>query len=194
MATTTAAPRFDVAEISLAVAGPQTFALDAHITTRGTRRGQNARDVLTVSLGSLLVYCHDLESVQAFATAWHRTAELAAHLPATATATVPADRNHVGIVLRVAGTPARWAYNLIPAKADPAGIAHARVQIGHLTVRAYDRAAVGSWTEAWDQTLTTAHRLWPAPDHRAARKLRERNRIARTGTLATPLRLAALTR
>ncbi|MGQ0846535.1 MAG: hypothetical protein ACT4QF_20625 [Sporichthyaceae bacterium] len=187
MATTTA-PRFDVAEISLAVAGPQTVALDAHITTRGTRRGQTARDVLTVSLGSLLVYCHDLESVQAFATAWRRTSELAAFLPATASGTVAVDRNQIGIVLRVAGTPTRWAYNVIPTGADPAGIAHAAVQVGALTVRAHDRAAVESWTKAWDQALAVAERIWPAPDHRAAAELRERNRIARTG--AAPRRPA----
>lgn len=181
---TTAAPRFDVAEISLAVAGPQTFNLDAHITTRGTGRGRTVQDVLTVSLGSLMVHCHDRDSVQAFATAWRRVAELAGHLPEQAPDTVAADRNHVGILLRVAGAPKPWAYNVIPAGGDPAGIAHARVHVGRLTVRACDRAAVASWANAWDQALTTAMRIWPAPDAFTAADLGKRNRIARTGTAA----------
>lgn len=189
---TTAAPRFGISEIRVAVAGPQPFDLDAHITTRGTGRGRTAQDVLTVSLGSLVVYCHDLDSVKAFATVWRRVAELAAFLPEAATGTVAPDRNHVGVVLRVAGTPTRWTYNVIPAGADPAGIAHARVQIGPLTVHAHDRAAVHSWTKAWDQALVTAMRIWPAPDALAVVEQRERNRIARTGTLAAPRRRAAL--
>lgn len=184
MATTTA-PLFEVSEISIAVAGTQTFALDAHITTRGTRRGRQVRDVLTVSLGSLLVYCHDRDSVQAFATAWRRVAELDTHLPATAPGTVATDRHHVGIMLRVTGTPSRWSYNVIPAGADPHGIAHARVQIGRLTVHAHDRAAITSWHQAWDQALGTANRIWPAWDAVTAAEQRERSRIARTGAATT---------
>jgi hypothetical protein len=177
--------RFEVSQIHAVIAGPQPSAVDAHITTRGDAQ---IRDVVTVMSGSLVIYCLDAAAVRAFARTWActlETAEAARVLPERAghEPGIPGrDRNHVGVILRVQGTPG-CAYNVIPAGASSTGLPHARVQVGRLVIEAHDLAAVRSTADGWAVALSTAERVWPDPDAFTAAESRARDLIARTGRL-----------
>ena len=153
--------RFDVVQMLLAVSGPQPVTLDGHLTTV---RGLSSQ-VLTVSVGSLLAYCHDPASVAAYAAAWQVAAEYAPRLlPAAGLFAPTEDRNRAALVLRLEGAPVRQQVNGIPAQATPTGLAHVRVALDRLVVHAYDVQAVRAWAEGWAQAKADADRLWPQPD------------------------------
>jgi hypothetical protein len=145
--------------------------------------------VLTVSTGSLAVYCGDSAAVRAFAAAWAAAATYAVQvrLPRVFDPVVPADTEHAGVLLRVSGSPAVQRVNGIPAGASPDGLPHVRVTLGSLVVRAYDRRAVTDLATAWAEAAGLAGRLWPEPDafDRAERAVRDR--IARRGAAAVPV-------
>jgi len=159
---------------------------DGTVTTRHGR----PRDLLTVSVGALVVYCYDLAAVRAFAAIWRSALAFTPHdLPDTARAgSTPAgqDRHHVGVLLRVQGTPHIHKFNGIPAEATAPGIPHVRVEVGCLTVHAYDRAAVQSWADCWAVAETTGLRIWPDPDSFDQAEAAERARIARRGSTGRP--------
>jgi hypothetical protein len=177
--------RFEVTGITLHVAGPQQLSLDAHLYTAGTGRKRSTGDVLTVALGGLLVYCLDPVPARTFAQVWGEVATTAAGvLPERldADAVLPGrGRNHVGVLLRVAGDQGAPGWNVVPAGASQDGRAYARVRIGLLTVFAHDTLAVQAWAQAWAEASDAARRLWPAPDRREATGRRERDRTAGTG-------------
>jgi hypothetical protein len=180
--------RFEVTGITLHVAGPQQLSLDAHLYTAGTGRKRSTGDVLTVALGGLLVYCLDPDPARTFAQVWSEVATTAAGvLPERLDpdAELPGrGRNHVGVLLRVAGDQGPPEWNVLPAGASQDGRAHARVRIGRLTVFAHDCLGVRAWAQAWAEASAAARRLWPAPDGREADERRGRARIARTGQLS----------
>jgi hypothetical protein len=64
--------------------------------------------VLTVSTGSLAVYCGDSAAVRAFAAAWAAATTYAvqARLPKAVDPAVSAGTEHAGVLLRVSGAPA----------------------------------------------------------------------------------------
>jgi hypothetical protein len=171
--------RFEVSGITAEIAGEQPFALDAHLTTRG----RALSDVVTVSLGGLIVYCYDAASVYAFADAWNGVLEVATDarvLPERARFSVGPgwDRHHAGIILRVSGTPAVQATNVIPSAASPTGVPHAKVTLDRLTVHAYDLTSIRGWSDGWGTAAHTAERIWPDPDTFEEAENRERGRIA----------------
>ncbi|MGQ0632498.1 MAG: hypothetical protein ACT4P1_15875 [Sporichthyaceae bacterium] len=174
--------RFEITQITAQIAGHQPYTLHGHIHTRA---GIPA-EVLTVSLGAIAIYCHDLASVSAFAAAWRVAAGFAGPvLPARArwdNAAPGQDLNSAGVILRVSGAPTtRHQVNGIPAAASPNGAAHVRVAVGSLVVHAYDLAAVTSWNTAWTHAEHTALRLWPTRDAFTTAEDTARERIARTG-------------
>jgi hypothetical protein len=182
--TVIAPPRFEITEITAAIAGVQPFTLDAHVTTRGNK----VNDVVSVTLGGLVIYCHDAASVRAFADTWASVLQAATPvLPEVANylGGPGLDRNHIGMILRVHGAPTRKpTINVIPTGASPTGIPHARVGMGRLTVAAFDLTAIRSWTDGWATAEHTADRFWPTPDTFDAAEDTGRARIARTGTPA----------
>lgn len=168
-------PRFDVVQVTLAVGGSQFFALDAHSSSAFGKRGQ----VLTVTVGSLLAYCHDPEVVQAYARAWRVATDYAPKILPAKSGRGSGDHNPTGLVLRLSGTPVRQQVNGIPSGASPTGIAHVRVALDRLVVHAYDVEAVRDWAAGWAAAEADALRLWPAaepaaptPARRAARSRR----------------------
>ncbi len=182
--TVVAPHRFEISQITADIAGTQTFTLDAHITTRD--QGKKISDVLTVTLGGLVYYCHDAHVIRSFAKAWAAATDYASPvLPACAgfTGGPGYDRYHAGIIMRVAGTPARQpAITVVPTDASPTGAPYVQVGTGSLIVRAYDLAAVRSWAEGWATAEHAANRIWPDPDAFEDAETGERNHIARTGT------------
>ena len=182
--TVIAPHRFEISAITADIAGEQVFTLDAHITTRGNTK--KIQDVVTVTLGGIVFYCHDGHSVRTFARAWAATLADAAHvLPEVADylGGPGLDRHHVGLILRVAGTHRRQV-NVIPSGASPTGTAYARVALGSLTVHAYDLAAIRSWADGWATAEHTANRIWSDPDGFDDTEQTDRARIARTGSPA----------
>ena len=179
--TVVASHRFEISAITADIAGEQAFTLDAHITTRGNTK--KVQDVLTVTFGGIVFYCHDGDSVRAFADAWATVLEDAASvLPEVVDhcGGPGLDRHQVGVILRVAGTQRRHV-NVIPSGASPTGTPYARVGMGRLVVHAYDLAAVRSWADGWATAEHTANRIWPNPDAFDAAEKADRTRIARTG-------------
>jgi len=175
--------RFEVSQIQVRIAGPQPREIDATITTRHRR----ARDLLTVSLGALVVYCYDLPAVRVFATAWRSAMDYTGPLRLPETIRpginrVAIDRNHAGILLRIAGAPSVHRLNGVPAHVSFESIPHVRVEIGRLIVRAYDVTAVRSWAAAWADAEQAALRIWPDPDSFDQAENATRARIARRAT------------
>lgn len=126
---------------------------------------QSTGQVLTVSVGSLLAYCHDSASVVAYAAAWEVAADYATRLlPAAGRFEPTDDRNRAALVLRLEGAPVRQQVNGIPAQATLTGLAHVRVALDRLVVHAYDLEAVRAWADGWAQAKADADRLWPQPD------------------------------
>jgi len=154
--------RFEVVRVQVDIAGPQAFTLDAHVTTR---TGQPS-EVIAVNLGQLVVYVYDLIAARAFAAAW-RTAQgfapprLPEHVERAAIGA--GETSQVGMLLRVEGTPDRQKINGIAAGASLNGLPHVRVELGCLSVHAYDLDALRTTGEAWTAVERTAERFWPDP-------------------------------
>jgi hypothetical protein len=184
--TVIAPHRFQISAITADIAGEQAFTLDAHITTRGRK----IHDIVTVTLGGIVFYCHDGHSVRAFASAWTSVTDHAVHaLPERAefTGGPGYDRHQVGIILHVAGSPARKpAITVVPTDASPTATPYAQVGMGTLTVRAYDLSAIRSWADGWATAEHTANRISPDPDSFDHAEQTERATIARTGLAFPP--------
>ena len=172
--------RFDVTDITVHVAGTQPTHIEGHVTTRlGI-----ARPILTVRIGDLIIYCHDVDSVASFVKAWTLGAEAARAVPLpTTVSALSRSRNSAAIVLRVNGDGSRHV-NGLPAKASPTGTAVVRVRVGALTVLAHDLAAVTSWTRAWREAQITAEVFWPEPDAFDEVETEARAKVARHGAKA----------
>jgi hypothetical protein len=168
---------FDVSRISINVTGAQTFTNDAHVTTRADR---TPAELISVTVGSLLVQVHDLPAARAFATACRSAS---GYLPATFPHRAPnpvadAEGRTPGVVLRVEGSP---SVNRINGFGAAYGAPHVRIHLGRLVVRFFDLDALLSWSAGWDDVERLAQRLWPEPDAFERAEARERLRIARTG-------------
>jgi hypothetical protein len=127
--------------------------------------------------------------VRAFARAWAAaTYAVQARLPEAFDRAEPdpAGRSSAAVVLRVSGAPMVQRNNGIPAGASPNRLAHVRVGLDRLVVRAYDRRAVADLAAGWAEADATAARLWPEADAFDLAEQAARDQIARLGGGVVP--------
>ena len=172
--------RFDLTQVRINIANGQPYVIDSHCTTRT----QRLNEVVSVSFGSIVIYAYDLKVTQGLAAAWRIALGFASRVVPETLSTMrgpDTDRNHAGLILRVAGTLSPNRINGVPAGASYNGIPHVRVELGRLVVHGFDAEAIRSWSQAWDEAEKLAQRLWPVPDAFDEVVAEERQRIARTG-------------
>ena len=181
---TPSACRFEVRQILISAAGEQRAVVDAQVTTRA----RSPHQTVSVMIGDLLIYCRDLVSVQAMATAWQVAAEFAPQIVPTTARPLRRSLHGAGIVLRIQGNPQTHKVLGVPAAGHPLGIPAVRVTVGPLSVDAHDRTAVTCWHRTWTEALEISTRLWPEPDAFDEAEARERDLIARYGPSKKPPR------
>lgn len=174
--------RFEVRQILISASGEQRTVVDGQVTTRA----RSPYQTVSVMIGDLLIYCRDLVSVRAMATAWQVANGYAPQILPASLRPVRRNLNGAGIVLRIQGNPTTHNILGIPASGHPLGIPAVRVTVGPLTVDTHDLAAVTCWHRTWTEALEIATRLWPAPDAFDKAEARERELIARYGPSKRP--------
>lgn len=170
---------FEITRVQVEIAGPQAYTLDGHISTRSGKPSE----VISVSLGPMVVYIYDLAAARAFAAAWRLAQRFVpVGLPQSAlNAGLRSESVEAGLLFQVAGAPETQRINGVAAGASPTGRPFVRVELGRLIVQAHDVESIVSAAAAWQAVEATATRMWPEVDAFVAAEYRERTRVARKG-------------
>ena len=159
--------------LTLAVAGDQDVTVHTH--HGDTEVNFFAGRHLTLTLATLIVYCHTQETVAMLTEAWQNARLHINELPVNADTRIRTrlrrqiDANAALTSAVTRHQPMGWDATLIPARSTGDQHPALIVSTGPITVNVRDQAALLRICEAWETANDAARELWAPPTNRARR-------------------------